>query len=137
MRHIVKCGLPRSTTFFQFISLTAFGPKRDEKTGECFKLHNGELHDVYSSSNIVRVIKSRIRWAGHAALMGRREACIGFWWGNLRERDHWGDPSVNGRIILGRIFRKRDVWGMYWIGLAQDRKRWRAIMNAVMSLRVR
>jgi hypothetical protein len=38
--------------------------------------------------------------------MGRREACIGFWWGNLRERDHWGDPSVGGRIILIWIFRK-------------------------------
>jgi hypothetical protein len=37
---------------------------------------------------------------------GKTEACIGFWWGNLRERDHWGDPGVDGRIILGWIFRK-------------------------------
>jgi hypothetical protein len=41
--------------------------------------------------------------------MVRREECIGFWWGNLRERDHWGDPDVGGRIILGWIFRKWDV----------------------------
>jgi hypothetical protein len=41
--------------------------------------------------------------------MGRREGCTGFWWGNLRERDDWGDPGVDGRIILGWIFRKRDV----------------------------
>jgi len=42
-------------------------------------------------------------------LWGRREACIGFWWGNLRERYHWGDPCVDGRIILRWIFRKWDV----------------------------
>jgi hypothetical protein len=69
-----------------------------------------ELNDLYSSPTIVQVIKSRrMRWAGHVARMGRREACIGFWWGNLRERDHWGDPGVGGRIILGWIFSKCDV----------------------------
>jgi hypothetical protein len=46
---------------------------------------------------------------------GRKEACIGFGWGNLRERDHWGDPGVDGRITLGGIFRKWDVG--VWIGL--------------------
>jgi hypothetical protein len=92
-----------------------FGPKRDEVTGKWRKLHNEELHDLYSSPNIVRGIKSRIiRWAGHTARMGRREACIGFWWGNLRERDYCGDPGVDGMIILGGIFRKWDVG--VWIG---------------------
>jgi hypothetical protein len=67
--------------------------------------------------------------------MGRRGACIGFWWGNLRDRDHWGDPGIDGRIILEWIFRKWD-WGMDWIGLAQGRDRWRALVNAVMNLRV-
>jgi hypothetical protein len=47
--------------------------------------------------------------------MGRGEACTGFWWGNLRERDYWGDPGVDGRIILGWIFRKWDVG--VWTGL--------------------
>jgi hypothetical protein len=62
---------------------------------------------MYSSSNIVRVIKSRrIRWAGHVARMGSREVCTGFWWENLKERDHWGDPRVDGRIILGWILKK-------------------------------
>jgi len=45
---------------------------------------------------------------------GRGEACTGFWWGNLRERDHWEDPGADGRVILRWIFRKWDVW--VWIG---------------------
>jgi hypothetical protein len=104
--------------------LRIFGPKRDEVTGEWRQLHNEELRDLYSSPNIVRVIKSRrMRRAGHVTQMGRREACIGFWWGNLRERDHSGDQGVDGRIILGWIFRKWDVgvWtGLGWLRIETD-----------------
>jgi len=96
-----------------------FGPKRVEVRGEWRKLHNKELNDLYSSPIIVRVIKSkRMRWAEHVACMGRGEAYTGFWWGNLKERDHLGDPSVDGRIILRWIFRKWDVrvWtGSIWL----------------------
>jgi hypothetical protein len=71
------------------------------------KLHNEEHHDLYSSLTIMRVIKSRImRWAGHEYWMGKGKACTGFWWGNLRERYHWGDPGVDERIILRWIFKK-------------------------------
>jgi len=67
--------------------------------GEWRKLHNEELNELYCSHNIVRVIKSRrMSWAGHEARMGRGETCNGFWWGNLRVRDHLGDPGLDGRI---------------------------------------
>ena len=59
----------------------------------------------------------------------------GFWWGDLGERDHWGgDTGVDGRTILRWIFKKWDVGGKDWIELAQDSERWRALVNAVMSL---
>jgi hypothetical protein len=64
-----------------------------------------------------------------------REASTGFWWGNQRERNYWGEPDIDERIILRWIFRKWDV-GMDWIELAQDRDRWRALVIAVMNLRV-
>ena len=63
----------------------------------------------------------------------RRRGCIGSWWGNQRERDHWGDLGVDGWIILGWISRR---WDVGWIGLAQDRDRWRTLVSAVMNLRV-
>jgi hypothetical protein len=59
----------------------------------------------------------------------------GFWWENLRKRDHLNDLDVNGRITLKLIFKKR--WGgMEWIDVAQDRERQQALVNAVMNLRV-
>jgi hypothetical protein len=66
-----------------------FGPKRDEETGEWRKLHNEELHDLYSSPSIIRIIESRRkRWVDHVARMGRRGTLIDYWWESPRERDH-------------------------------------------------
>jgi hypothetical protein len=67
---------------------------------------------VYRTQTFVN--KSKLGFG--IAHMGRREACTEFWWGNLRERDHWEDPGVDGRIILRWIFRKWDVG--VWTGLS-------------------
>jgi len=74
-----------------------FGPRRDEVTGDWRKMHNEELNVLYSSPNILRMIKSRrMRWAEHVARMGEERGRIGSWWGKRREGDHWGDLVVDG-----------------------------------------
>jgi hypothetical protein len=85
-----------------------FGPKRDEETREW----NEELNGLYSSPNIVRVIKSRMRWAGQRGLYSVLV------WGNLRERGQLGDPGVDENILFRWIFRIWDVgvWnGSSWL----------------------
>ena len=73
--------------------------------------------------------KNEMGWA--CSKYGGAEVHTGFWWGNLRERDHLEDQGINGMIILKWIFKNMD-----WIDLAQNRKRWRALANAVMNFRV-
>jgi hypothetical protein len=91
---------------------TVLGPKRDEVAGEWRKLHKKELNDRYSLSNIVQVVKSRrMSWAGHVTRMGRREVLVG----KPEGKSHWGNPGVDGRIILRWIFRKLEgVMGTRW-----------------------
>jgi hypothetical protein len=77
------------------------------KTMEILPFYSQYIFSLYSSPTIVRVIKSRrLRWAGHVARMETGEVCAGFWWRNLRERDHSGNAGVDGRIILRWIFKK-------------------------------
>jgi hypothetical protein len=65
-----------------------FGPKRDEVTGEWRKPHNEELHHLYSSPSIIRILKARrMRWAGHVARTGKKRR-IGCWWESQREGGH-------------------------------------------------
>jgi hypothetical protein len=85
-----------------------FGLKRDGVMGEWRKLHNEELHNLYSSPDIIRQIKSRrMKWSGMWHTWERSEKCTRFWWENPKERDHSQDQRVDGRIesewILGRL----------------------------------
>jgi hypothetical protein len=103
-----------------------FGPKRDEVTGEWRKLQNKKLHDLYSSPSIIRIIKSRMmRWEEAWSTIGREIQ---------KERDHQEEQDVGGWIILGWILQRWD--GVMWTCLAQDRDRWRALVNSVLNLRV-
>jgi hypothetical protein len=109
-----------------------FGPKRDEVTGEWRK-----FHDLYSSPSIITIIKSRrMGWAGHIARMGEKRNAYRLLVGTPdgkrplgRPRRRWLD---NNRVDLGEGG-KGDV---DWIGLSQDRNRWRALVNSVLNLRV-
>ena len=101
-----------------------FGPKRDEVTGEWRKLHNEELHDLYSSSNIIRVMKSRrIKWAGHVACMRESRGAYGILVGKSEGKRLLEDQGVDRRTILRLMFRKWDVgawtgssWLRIWTG---------------------
>ena len=107
-----------------------FGSKRDEVRWEWRKLHD-ELRDLYSLPNIVRVVKlRRMRWAGHVARMGEERGVHRVLVGKPlgRPRRRWED---NIKMDLREVGRGGD-----WMELAQNRDRWRALVNTVMNFRV-
>jgi hypothetical protein len=127
----------RLRVFENRVLRTIFGPKRDEVTGELRKLHNEELNGLYSLTNIVRVIKSRrMRWAGHVARMGEGRGVYRVLVGKPegkrpleRPRRRWED---NVRMDLQEV----GCGCVDWIGLTQERDRWRALVSEVRNLRV-
>ncbi|KAJ4427566.1 hypothetical protein ANN_25214 [Periplaneta americana] len=115
-----------------------FGAKRDEVTGEWRKLHNTELHALYSSLDIIRNIKSRrLRWAGHVARMGESRNAYKVLVGRPEGKRPLGRPRRSWEDNIKMDLREVGYDDREWINFARDRDQWRAYVRAAMNLRVR
>jgi hypothetical protein len=117
--------------------LRRIGPKRDEVTGAWRKLHNEELHILYSSPNIIMQIKSRrMRWAGHAAHMGEDRNVYKVLMGKPEVKRSLGKLRCRWEDGIRMDLREIGCGSAEWIQLGKDMDWWQALVNMVMSLRV-
>jgi len=101
------------------------------------KLHNEELNDLYSSPNVFRVIISRrMRWVGHVARIGERRGVYWVLVWKPEGKSPLGRPRCKWEDNIKMDLKEVGCGSMDWIELAEDRDRWRALVNAVMNLRV-
>jgi hypothetical protein len=114
-----------------------FSPKRDEKVGDWRTLHNEELHNLYSSKNITRMIKSmRMRWAGHVARMGETRIVYRILMGKPEGNRPLGRPRRRWADNIKMDLRKIGWDGIDWLEPAQKNDQWSALVNTVMNLLV-
>jgi hypothetical protein len=112
-----------------------FGPKKDEVMGEWRKLHNEELRDLYSSPSIIRIIKSRrMGWRGHVVRIGEKRNAYRLLVGKPEGRIPLGRPRCRWVDNIKMDLLEIGWGGVDWIDLAQDRNKWRALVNVVMNL---
>jgi len=105
--------------------------------GEWRRLHNEELNDLYSSLNIVWVIKSRrMRWAGHVTRRGEERGVYRVLVGKPEGRRPLGRPRHRWVDNIRMDLQEVGCGYMDWIGRAQDRDRWLMLVSAVMNFRV-
>jgi len=127
----------RLRVFENWVLRRIFGPRTDKVTGKWRKLYNEELNDLYSSPNVFRMIKSRkMRWVGHVARIGEMR---GLYWvlvGKPKGKRRLGRPRCRWEDNIKMYLKEVGYESMDWIELAQYRDRWRALVNAVMNLRV-